>query len=122
MLGVSVDEVQEQRLSLAREFASKHGVVLVLKSADTIISTPEGACFINSNGSPALAKSGSGDCLTGLITGLIAQGYELEEAAVLGCYILGEASHKATEEISERSVKTTDIINSVGMVLSELEV
>jgi hydroxyethylthiazole kinase-like uncharacterized protein yjeF len=122
MLGVSVDEVQEQRLSLAREFASKHGVVLVLKSADTIISTPEGACFINSNGSPALAKSGSGDCLTGLITGLIAQGYELEEAAVLGCYILGEASHKATEEISERSVKTTDIINAVGMVLSELEV
>lgn len=121
MTGLSADDVQADRLNLARTFAAQYGVVLVLKSADTITATPEGITFINTSGSPALAKGGSGDCLTGLITGFISQGYEPAEAAVLGCYILGAAARRAAEGKSERSVMTTDVISRIGAVISELE-
>ncbi|MCD8491836.1 MAG: NAD(P)H-hydrate dehydratase [Geovibrio sp.] len=113
MTGLSADDVQADRLNLARTFAAQYGVVLVLKSADTITATPEGITFINTSGSPALAKGGSGDCLTGLITGFISQGYEPAEAAVLGCYILGAAARMAAEGKSERSVMTTDVISRI---------
>jgi NAD(P)H-hydrate epimerase len=121
MTGLNIEQVQADRLNLARSFAAENGVVLVLKSADTIIATPEGITFISINGSPALAKGGSGDCLTGLITGFISQGYEPAEAAVLGSYILGAAGRKAAEEMSERSVMTSHVIKQIGTVISELE-
>lgn len=118
---LSTTEVLAGRLDLARDFAKHYGIVLVLKSSDTIIASPEGITFINANGNPALAKGGSGDCLAGLITGFVAQKYSLAEAAVLGCYILGEAARKAVKKQSERSVLTNDIINKIGSVISNLE-
>jgi NAD(P)H-hydrate epimerase len=121
LTGLTKDEVMEKRLELARRFAFEYGVVLVLKSADTVIALPDGTVFINSTGSPALAKGGSGDCLTGLITGFISQGMEPEDAAVLGCYVLGRAGEIAAEKYDERSVLTGDVIALVGEVLGEIE-
>jgi len=121
LIGKDNEQVMENRLELAREFAVKNGIVLVLKSADTITAVPDGSVFINIAGSPALAKGGSGDCLTGLITGFVSQGYELSEAACLGTYILGRTAEIVANQINEKSVMTSDIIENIWKTLDELE-
>lgn len=115
------EEVLENRLELAKEYALKNDIVLVLKSADTIVALPDGTVYINVTGSPALAKGGSGDCLTGLITSFIAQGFHMDESACLGIYTLGRTAEIVSEEMNEKSVLTTDIIENIWKTLDELE-
>jgi hypothetical protein len=73
LAGLSVPEVQANRLEVARSFAKKFGVTLVLKGARTLIAHPDGQVAINTTGNPGMAKGGSGDLLTGLVAGLLAQ-------------------------------------------------
>ena len=73
LAGISITEVQANRLEVARTFAQRNGVTLVLKGARTIIAHPDGRVAVNTTGNPAMAKGGSGDLLTGLIAGLLAQ-------------------------------------------------
>jgi hydroxyethylthiazole kinase-like uncharacterized protein yjeF len=91
--------VQAQRLPLARELAQQWGVVMVLKGARTIIAAPDGTCYINSTGGPALATGGSGDVLTGVIAGLLAQGLEPIQAAVAGVFVHGLAGDMAPGQL-----------------------
>lgn len=115
------EDVLKNRVALAAKFAEKHETVLVLKSADTLIALPDGAVYVNITGTPALSKGGSGDCLTGLITGFAAQGYDLAEAACLGAYTLGRTAEIVSEGMNERAVLTTDIIENIWQTLDELE-
>jgi hydroxyethylthiazole kinase-like uncharacterized protein yjeF len=102
------------RLEWQREFALKHRVYLVLKGAHTSIASPEGELFFNSSGNPGMAKGGSGDVLTGLLTGLLAQGYLPENAALLGVYLHGLAGDFAAETHSMDAMTAGDITQAFG--------
>lgn len=115
------EEVLSDRCGLAREFARENGLILVLKSSDTLIALPDGAVYINITGTPALAKGGSGDCLTGLTAGFMAQGFDMAESACLASYTLGRTAETVSESMNERSVLTTDIIENIWKTLDELE-
>lgn len=121
LMDISTQEVLENRIELASCFAAKHGIIVVLKSADTVISLPNGMIFVDISGTPALSKGGSGDCLTGLITGFASQGYELDFACMLGSYTLGRTAEIVSENINEKSVMTGDIIENIWKTLDELE-
>jgi len=121
LIGKDTKTVLTERIELASTFASQNDLVLVLKSADTLIALPDGSIFVNITGSPALAKGGSGDCLTGLIASFTAQGYGLDEAACLGVYTLGRTAELMSEEMNEKSLLTTDIIENIWKTLDELE-
>jgi NAD(P)H-hydrate epimerase len=99
-----------ERLQTQREFSIKNNIYVVLKGAHTSISSPDGSVFFNSTGNPGMATAGSGDTLTGIITALVAQGYNSKQACVLGVYLHGLAGDFAAIEKSEESIIASDII------------
>jgi len=109
-----VCECGYERIQKARIKAMELTVCIVLKGAYTAICTPEGNVYFNPTGNPGLATAGSGDVLTGVILGLLAQGYEPETSAVAGVYLHGLAGDLATGSISEESVIAGDIIRMLG--------
>ncbi len=95
LAGVSTKEVQRDRLGLARRFAMEHHIILVLKGARTVIAAPDGTVLVNTTGHPGMATGGSGDVLTGVITGLLAQGLNGIQAAAFGVHLHGHAGEVA---------------------------
>lgn len=120
LLNIDKQTLLDNVLEIARDFSLKYSVFLVLKSADTIIALPDGNIHIFQGGVPALAKGGSGDCLTGIITALISQKYSLKDAAILGVYILGKTAEKLTCTIHEMSLITRDVINNIESTLRDI--
>ena len=96
------------------EFSKKHKVIVVLKGAHTRISTPKGKVFFNPTSNPGLATAGSGDVLTGVITGLLKQYSNPVKAAILGVYLHGKAGDLALEKQSMESLIASDIIDNIG--------
>ena len=107
-----------ERLEKAVLFAKEHKVVVVLKGAFTATILPDGRCLFNSTGNPGMATAGSGDVLTGIILGLLAQNYSPEDAAITGVFIHGLAGDIAAGEDSESGVTASEIINHLGRALS----
>lgn len=107
-------ENSAERLRLAIKKAKEHDIYIVLKGADTIISTPEGKLFVNSTGNPGMSVGGSGDVLTGIIAGLFAQGYSPEESSVFGVFIHGLAGDLCLESESVESLLPSDVISNLG--------
>jgi ADP-dependent NAD(P)H-hydrate dehydratase / NAD(P)H-hydrate epimerase len=111
LAGISTQDVQADRLTVARAFAQKHGVILVLKGVHTLIAHPDGRVAVNTTGNPAMAKGGSGDLLTGLIAGLLAQfpdqAGQAIEAAV---YVHGLAADLAVRAEDEHTLLATDTL------------
>jgi NAD(P)H-hydrate epimerase len=103
-------ENDEERLKLQIEISRKYTIYIVFKTAHTCITCPDGIVFFNSTGNPGMAKGGSGDVLTGIIAGLIAQGYNNKEACVLGVYLHGLAADMAATKKAEEYISATDII------------
>jgi ADP-dependent NAD(P)H-hydrate dehydratase / NAD(P)H-hydrate epimerase len=101
------------RLILAKQLAIKIKSYIVLKGAYTVICTPEGTFYFNSTGNPGMAKAGSGDVLTGIITSLLSQDYEPLKAAILGVYIQGFAGDAAMTKYGEASILASDIIDGI---------
>jgi NAD(P)H-hydrate epimerase len=91
LLGIDSTAVNADRIGCARAFASRQGVVLVLKGAHTVIARPDGEVRVNLTGNPGMASAGMGDALTGMIGGLLAQGAEAAGAAGLAVYLHGLA-------------------------------
>jgi NAD(P)H-hydrate epimerase len=102
-----------ERLEKAREISQKYYLILVLKDAYTRIILPDGRVIFNSTGNPGMATAGSGDVLTGIITGLLAQHYTPEEAACIGVFIHGLAGDLAAENYSMQGMIAGDIISSL---------
>jgi NAD(P)H-hydrate epimerase len=100
LAGLSVAEVQRDRIALARSYAQQHQVVLVLKGAGSVVAAPSGAVYLNTTGNPGMATGGTGDVLAGLIGSLLAQGFSAEQAAALGVYTHGEAGDRAAAKRS----------------------
>ncbi|HRS00484.1 MAG TPA: NAD(P)H-hydrate dehydratase, partial [Candidatus Sumerlaeia bacterium] len=110
-----------KRLSIAREFAIERDVVLVLKGARTVIAAPSGDVYVNIAGDTALSKGGSGDVLTGLIAGFLAQKVEPLYAAILGVYIHGVAGEKAAEARTERAALPSDVLDAISSAFKIIE-
>lgn len=103
-----------ERMETQREMAMKLGVFIVLKGAYTSIACPDGTVYFNSTGNPGMATGGSGDVLTGIITGLLAQGFPSEDACVLGVYLHGLAGDLAAAENSEEALIAGDLVTHLG--------
>lgn len=109
------------RLQSARKIASQWAVIVVLKGAYTAIALPDGRVYFNSTGNPGMATAGSGDCLTGILTGLLAQGYSPEEASLIGVFVHGLAGDLALERaFSVESLLASDIAESLGAAFSKI--
>lgn len=107
------------RLQMLRDFAFKYGVYVVLKGAFSCVCFPDGECYFNSTGNPGMATAGSGDVLTGLITGLLAQGYSPGVAAVLGVYLHGLAGDLAAKKTGLEALLAGDIIENIGKAFNK---
>jgi len=102
------------RIQKQIQFSKEYRVIVVLKGAHTSISTPEGKVYFNSTGNPGMATAGSGDALTGILLGLLAQEMSSEDAAIVGVYLHGLAGDLAAKEKSEFSLIAGDIIENIG--------
>ncbi len=108
------------RLQKQRDFAREYQVYVVLKGAHTSIATPDGKVYFNNTGNPGMATAGSGDVLTGIILGLLAQAYEPLDAALLGVWIHGVAGDLAAERSGYHALIASDVIQSLGKAFLSL--
>jgi NAD(P)H-hydrate epimerase len=113
ILGKSVQEVQDSRFETAKYLAQESQTVVLLKGAYTVIADPEGRLYVNPTGNAGMAKGGSGDVLTGLIGGLLAQGCSGLQAAMIGAYIHGMAGDLAQKRKGERGMTARDVLEHV---------
>jgi hydroxyethylthiazole kinase-like uncharacterized protein yjeF len=121
LLGVNADFVQSNRADTALNLAKKFNVVCVLKGAGTICAYPDGACFVNTTGNPALASGGTGDVLTGLIASIIAQGVKPDDAAKLGVFVHGMAADKLVSDgIGPRGLTASEVLLEVRNIINRL--
>lgn len=102
------------RLQKQLQFSEKYHVIVVLKGAHTCVTTPEGEVFFNTSGNPGMATAGSGDTLTGVILGMLAQQYTPLDAALISVYVHGFAGDLAVKEVGEISLIAGDLIQSLG--------
>jgi NAD(P)H-hydrate epimerase len=121
LLGKTREEIEAHRVEIAEQTAKELGVTLVLKGAPTITAWPDGKIFVNSTGNSGLASGGSGDVLTGLIVGLIAQGMDVPQAAVAGVYLHGRTADALKKKLGERGMIASDLIRYLPKTLRELE-
>jgi ADP-dependent NAD(P)H-hydrate dehydratase / NAD(P)H-hydrate epimerase len=118
--GLSTQEIQANRIETASRFAQENSVHLVLKGARTILAFADGSVFINPTGNPGMATAGSGDVLTGIIAGLIAQGLEVRQAVIAGTYLHGLAGDIFAEKSAEASLIAGDLLNGIPESLSRV--
>lgn len=114
LVGLSVKEVEADRVGLARRFATEHGLTLVLKGWRTLVAHPDGRVAVNTTGNPAMAKGGSGDILTGIVAAMVAQHPEqVGEAVEAAVFLHGLAGDFATVQQDEHTVLATDTVNDL---------
>jgi len=116
-----IEEIEANRIKVARDFASEYGVVLVLKGSRTVIATPTGEIYLNYSGNSALATGGSGDVLTGLVTSLVGQGLTPANASVLAVYLHGLAAEIGSEDLTKYSLVPSDVINYLPEAIKVIE-
>ena len=102
--GLDMAQIAASRLAVARRFATENGVFLLLKGAGTVLAAPDGRVSVNTSGSSALAKGGSGDVLSGMLAALLAMGAEPFDALCLGAYLHGRAGEEAEKIYSAYGV------------------
>ena len=120
LTGLTIEQVQAERLEVARNFAATHHVHVVLKGHRTIIATPEGHAFVNLTGNPGMATGGTGDVLTGMIAAWFGQLLDAEAACKLAVYLHGLAGDLAEADEGEVAMTATDIIARLGDAVIEL--
>lgn len=117
LIGKSIKEVESNRIEIAKRYAKKNNVVLLLKGYNTVI-TDGNFVYINKTGNSKMASGGMGDCLTGIITSLIAQKHSIFDSAILGAYIHGLAGERAGEH--EYSTVATKVIDEIPKVMESI--
>ena len=109
------------RLCKAMDFAGRHEAFIILKGHHTAICTPQGKVFFNNTGNSGMATAGSGDVLTGIITGLLARGYSEEQACLLGVFLHGRAGDIAADRLGKESLIASDIIDHLPMAFRSIQ-
>lgn len=114
-------EVQSDRLGTAQTFAAKTGATVVLKGDRTVIAFPDGETWINPTGSPSMATGGTGDILTGMIAGVIAQNpHDWKRAVIAAVWLHGRCGELAAERLGEQCTLATDLLDSLPQALDEI--
>lgn len=112
LTGLPISEVLADPVSLAQRYAAAWGCTVLLKGAATVISNGKRTCIV-AEGNAGLGKGGSGDVLTGIITGLLSQGVAAYDAACLGSYLLGASADRAFELLKERMLRATNVLEAL---------
>jgi ADP-dependent NAD(P)H-hydrate dehydratase / NAD(P)H-hydrate epimerase len=112
LAGKKVSRQESERLAL--EWAQSYGVVMVLKGKNTAVVLPDGTIHYNATGNAGMAKGGSGDCLTGILLSLLAQGYSPAEAAIMGVFMHGYAGDRAASYHTQEAMLPSDLIECLG--------
>lgn len=121
LAGVSVDEVQSDRVGIAKEVALAWHKTIVLKGAYTVIAAPDGQSRISSAANPGLASAGTGDVLVGVIAGLLAQGLSLFDAAACGVFLHGEAGEVVRARLGDAGMIASDLLPVLPLVIKQLK-
>jgi NAD(P)H-hydrate epimerase len=120
LTGKTTAEVQADRIGAARTYATEHGVTLVLKGQRTVIAFPDGRVWINPTGTPAMGKGGSGDILTGMIAGLVAQfPGRAGEAVAAAVYLHGLAGQLGAQALGEKCLMATELLQYLPDAMEE---
>lgn len=119
LTGESIADIQENVAAAAKAYADRYGITCVLKDAATVVAGKAAGIYINSSGSSAMAKAGSGDVLTGIIAGLIAIGME-EDSAVMGVYLHGRAGEEAAKLKGQHSLLASDLADCIGKAMKQV--
>lgn len=123
LTGLSISDVQKNRIKTAQDFAQEYGVVLVLKGANTVVAQQDNyQTYINPTGNPGLATGGSGDLLSGILVSFLAQGMTAGEASKAAVYIHGLTADTAVIDLSYRGLTPTACIKMLPSVISRFEV
>lgn len=121
LIGKSVKEVQADRLNVARDLAQRSGATIVLKGDRTIIAFPDGEAWVNPTGSPAMATGGTGDILTGMISGMVAQHpADWKQAVVAGVWLHGRCGELAGSRWGEEATLATDLLDFLPEAMNEV--
>lgn len=120
LTGVTVKDVEQDRIGTATHFAQKHGVYVLLKGHRSVIAEPDGYVYINPIGSDSLGKGGSGDVLTGLVASFLAQGAAPAAALITSVFLHAKGADIQAEELSSYGVTPMDILEGVKTKLKEL--
>lgn len=120
LIHTDIKSVIEHPVETAKSFSEKFGTVLLLKSAASVIAAPDGRIRYNISGNPGLAKGGSGDVLTGIISGLLAQGLTAFDAASCGAYLLGQSADTALSLLKNRALIAGDVLDSIAETMKTL--
>jgi len=121
LTGLSIAEIQAHRLEVARDFAREHELIVVLKGHRTLIAAPDGTVWVNPTGNPGMATGGTGDILTGMVAGLIAQHPQHALAATaLAVYLHGLAGDLASESVGENSLVATDLVRFLPQAFAQM--
>jgi NAD(P)H-hydrate epimerase len=121
LTGLTIDEVQSDRVGIALRLAAKWQKTVVLKGAFTVIASANGKCRVSPFANPGLASAGTGDVLAGTIAGLKAQGLESFDAASLGVYLHGAAGDKIRNEIGDTGMIASDLLPALPLVIKQLK-
>jgi len=119
LTGRTTRDIQADRIGAAAALARESGAIVVLKGAGTVVADAD-RVYVNTTGNPGMATGGSGDVLTGVVAGLLAQGLDPFDAAVLGVYIHGLAGDLARDEVGEVGLIATDILDHVPVALRRI--
>ena len=120
LTGSTAFEVQEDRIGCARHWASRWNVTVALKGAYTVIAEPGGMVRISPFSNPGLASGGTGDVLSGIITGLMAQGLPPDYAACCGVYLHGQVGEAIRERLGDTGMVASDLIRGLPQTISRL--
>jgi len=121
LTGLSIAEIQANRLEVARNFAREHELIVVLKGHRTLVAAPDGTVWVNPTGNPGMATGGTGDVLTGMVAGLIAQHPQHAlEATALAVYLHGLAGDLASESVGENSLVATDLLRFLPQAFAQM--
>jgi NAD(P)H-hydrate epimerase len=118
--GMSVGEIEADRIAAARDFAGKYGVCVVLKGARSVIAAPDGRIAINGSGNPGMASGGMGDVLTGIIVSLLGQRYSAFDACRAGVFLHGYAADLVAGEKGEIGISAMDVQERIPLALKKL--
>jgi len=118
LINQPIEKIKDNLISTAKKFANDYHLICVLKDAKTIVTIPEQATYINQTGNSGMATGGSGDVLTGIMAGLIAQHLPPTTAAPVSVYLHGLAGDVALKKQNKYSLLASDIIDSLNEILS----
>lgn len=121
LTGLSIGEIRNNRINVAKSFAKEYGCVLVLKGANTVVAGPSGSVYINRTGNAGMATGGSGDVLAGIISSFVCQSMSLQSATIAGVYVHGLCGDNVHKKYSMHGVTPTKMIGELAEVLSNFE-